>query len=47
MIIDKEPLPEDPTPTDSPPSYETLTLSAINTGYSSSKRTDLSRIFVI
>ena len=40
MIIDKQPLPEDPTPIESPPSYETL--NAINTGYSSSKRTELS-----
>ena len=44
MIVDKQPLPEDPTPTDSPPSYETL--SAINTDYSSSKRTELSRTLV-
>jgi hypothetical protein len=44
MIIDKQPLPEDPSPTDSPPSYETL--SAINTGYSNSKGTGLSRTLV-
>lgn len=40
MIIDKQPLPEDPTPADSPPSYETL--NAVNAGYPSSKGSELS-----
>ena len=45
MIIDKQPLPDDLTPTDSPPSYDTL--GAINTGYSNSKRNELSKDFLV
>jgi len=40
MIIEKQPLPEDPTPADSPPLYETL--NAVNAGYPSSKGLALS-----
>ncbi|KAF8816013.1 hypothetical protein BYT27DRAFT_7185741 [Phlegmacium glaucopus] len=42
MIIEKQPLPEDPTPTESPPSYETL--SAINRDYPRSKRSELTLV---
>lgn len=42
MIIEKQPLPDDPTPTDLPPSYELL--GAINTDYPRSKRSELTLV---
>lgn len=42
MIIDKQPLPDDPTPTESPPSYE-LSYNTISTDYPRSKSSELSR----
>ena len=42
MIIEKQPLPEDPTPTDSPPSYETL--GALSKGYPASKKSELTLV---
>jgi len=42
MIIEKQPLPEDPVPTELPPSYETL--SAINADYPLSKRSELTLV---